>query len=55
MIMNAEKYQALQARIDADCDRVSADVAHEREKRAATKKPHKVSWKKFVEMETYKP
>jgi hypothetical protein len=55
MIMNTEQYQALQARIDADCDRVSAGVAHERGKRAATKKPHKVSWKKFVEMETCKP
>jgi hypothetical protein len=54
--MNEREYRELQARIDADRDRVSVDVAHEREKKAATpKKPRKVSFKKFVEMETCKP
>jgi len=51
--MNEREYRELQARIDANCDRVSADVARTREKKAATKKPRQVSWKRFVEKETW--
>jgi hypothetical protein len=51
--VNDAEWKDLKRRMDEDCDRVSAHVAHERTKRAATKKPRKVSWKKFVEKETW--
>jgi hypothetical protein len=53
--VNHAEFADLKRRMDEDCHRV-AHVARTREKKAATlKKARKVSFKKFVEMETYKP
>jgi hypothetical protein len=51
--MNDQEYRDLQARIDADCDRVAAEYAREREKRKEkpATKPRKVSSKAYVEAE----
>jgi hypothetical protein len=49
--MNDAEFADLKARMDADCDRVSADVARVREKKAATKKPRRVSLKKYMASE----
>jgi hypothetical protein len=53
--MTVEEYRDLQARIDADIERVSREYAREREKRKAKKeaKPHrKISLKKYIESES---
>jgi hypothetical protein len=49
--MTNEEWIALRARMDADCARVSEDVARGREKRKATKKPRKMSLKKYMASE----
>jgi hypothetical protein len=51
--VNDSEYRDLQARIDADIERVSRDCKRQREKRRekSAAKPRKVSWKKFVESE----
>jgi hypothetical protein len=51
--MNDAEYRDLQARIDADCDRVAKEYARTREKRKATKTPRKVSLAKYVESERF--
>jgi hypothetical protein len=50
--VNDAEYLELQRRIDLDINRVSADTARRREKKAATKTPRRVSLKAYVANET---
>jgi hypothetical protein len=50
--VNDTEYRELQARIDLDIERVSRDYKRNREKKAATAKPRKVSLKKYIANET---
>jgi hypothetical protein len=50
--MNDAEYRDLQARLDADCDRITADTTRKREKKAATKTPRKQSLKAYMASET---
>ena len=49
--MNDTEYRDLQARIDANCDRVAKEYARTREKRKATKPTRKQSLKKYMDAE----
>src|SRR5579864_5787198 len=51
--MNGLEYRDLQARIDADIERVQKQYAREREKRAASKKPRKQLLREYIEQESH--